>query len=60
MHFYNELGDEGMISYVSDSGSQWGHLEDTGAENVDSPSLDTNADHNSIMSSQYISTNCGQ
>ena len=55
MHFHNELGDDGVISYVSDSGSQWGHLEDTGAENVDSPSLDTNSDHNSIMSSQYLS-----
>ena len=55
LHFHNERGDEGVISYVSNPGSQWDHLEDTDAENVDSPKLDTGADQNSVTSSQYIS-----
>ena len=57
MHFHNELGDEGAIRYVSNTGSQWDHLEHTGADNVDSdsPRLDTNANHKSVMMRQYLS-----
>ena len=55
LHFHNERGDEGVISYVSNPRSQWDHLEDTDAENVDLPKLDTGADHNSVTSSQYLS-----